>query len=72
MEWVEVGQQAEGHSAGRAGRESGKTLLAMAFKQTKNLPSVYGVFGRKNRFFWQNGTRQSVQVMDHWNAPRRR
>jgi hypothetical protein len=37
-------------------------LLALAFKQARISPSVYGVFGKKSSVFWQNGTRQAVPV----------
>ncbi|MCX6873706.1 MAG: hypothetical protein NTW21_07845 [Verrucomicrobia bacterium] len=47
-------------------------MLALAFRQARIIPSVYGFFGRKSSDFWQKGTRQAVTVMDHWIAPRRR
>jgi hypothetical protein len=53
----------------RAGREPGKALLALAFRQAKIFPSVYGVFGRKSSVFWQNGTRQAVPVDGSSDCP---
>jgi hypothetical protein len=44
-----------GASSHRRDANRGKTLLALAFNQTKEFLSVYGVFGRKSSVFWQNG-----------------
>jgi hypothetical protein len=53
MGWVDAGGWRKFH---RRDVNRGKALLALEFNQTKEFPSVYGVFGRKSSVFWQNGT----------------